>query len=149
MPEIEKAAIVYSGASHGGGFGLYLCCFSKLIKAAFCGVPNFGDIAGVLAGRHQPDSNASEFREHFDTRQYFDTSFCARRITCPVYMGVGFVDKPCAPTAVYAIYNNLAGPKQIFNKIANGHGDAPPEYAPMCQLWLKTHLKTLFEAAAE
>lgn len=145
MPEINKDVIVYSGSSHGGGFGLYFCCFSKLIKAAFCGVPNFGDIAGVLAGRHQPDSNSPEWRgnDSWKIRQYFDTSYCARRITCPVYISVGFVDWACAPTAVYAIYNNLAGPRMIFNKIENGHGDAPPEYAPMYQLWLKEQLKAL------
>lgn len=143
LPEINEEAIVYSGASHGGGFGLYFCCFSKLIKAAFCGVPNFGDIAGILAGRHQPDSNAPEFRQHIETRKYFDTSYCAKRITCPVYIGVGFVDNACAPTAVYAIFNNLAGPKMIFNKINHGHGDSPPEYAPMWKIWLEEHIKTL------
>ena len=143
MPEINKEAIVYSGASHGGAFGLYFCCFSKLIKAAFCGVPNFGDVAGILAGRHQPDCNAPEFREYIETRKYFDTSYCARRITCPVYIGVGFVDNACAPSAVYAIYNNLAGPKMIFNKINNGHGDSPPEYKPMWNLWLEEHIKAI------
>ena len=148
MPEIRQEAIIYSGASHGGGFGLYLCCFSKHIKAAFCGVPNFGDIAGVLAGRHQPDSNSPEFRdpEVVAIRKYFDASYCAKRITCPVYLSVGFTDTACAPTAVYAIYNNLAGPKMIFNKIHHGHGDAPPEYAPMCNLWLKEKLKELLAA---
>ena len=143
LPEINKEAIVYSGASHGGGFGIYYCCFSKHIKAAFCGVPNFGDIAGFMAGRHPTDSNAPEFRGHIDTRKYFDAAFCARRITCPVYIGVGFIDGACAPTAVYAIYNNLAGPKHIFNKIEFGHGGAPPEYHPMHKIWLSEHLKAL------
>lgn len=143
LPEINKEAIVYSGASHGGGFGIYYCCFSKHIKAAFCGVPNFGDIAGFMAGRHPTDSNAPEFRGHIDTRQYFDAAFCARRITCPVYMSVGFIDSACAPTAVYAIYNNLAGPKHMFNKIEFGHGGAPPEYRPTHRIWLSEHLKAL------
>lgn len=141
MPEINKDAIIYRGASHGGGFGLYYTCFSKHIKAAFCGVPNFGDIAGVLAGRHPTDSNAPQFRENIGTRQYFDAAFCARRITCPIFIGVGFTDNACSPSSVYAIYNNLAGPKFMFNKIANGHGDCPPEYAPMIDAWLEGHLK--------
>ena len=143
MPEINKEAIVYSGASHGGGFGLYYCCFSKLIKAAFCGVPNFGDIAGFLAGRHTTDSNASEFRGHVDTRSYFDTSFCARRITCPIFISAGFIDHPCSPSSIYAIYNNLAGPKMIYNKIKNGHADAPADYTPICRQWLAARLKEL------
>ena len=145
MPEINKKAVVYCGASHGGGFGIYYCCFSKHIKAAFCGVPNFGDIAGFLTGRHPTDCNAPEFRSHIDTRKYFDAAFCARRITIPVYMGVGFLDSACAPTAVYAIYNNLAGPKFMFNKINHAHGGSPREYVPMYRLWLSEHLKGLLE----
>ena len=141
--DINSNAIIYSGESHGGGFGLYYCCFSKHIKAAFCGVPNFGDIAGFLAGRHTTDSNAPEFRGHVETRKYFDSAFCARRITVPVFIGVGFVDSACAPTAVYAIYNNLAGPKMIYNKINNGHGDAPGDYRPIYQRWLAERLKEL------
>ena len=143
--DINSNAIIYSGASHGGGFGLYYCCFSKHIKAAFCGVPNFGDIAGFLAGRHTTDSNAPEFRGHVETRKYFDSAFCARRITVPVFIGVGFVDAACAPTAVYAIYNNLAGPKMIYNKINHGHGDAPGDYRPIYQRWLAERLKELLE----
>ncbi|MBR7138205.1 MAG: acetylxylan esterase [Lentisphaeria bacterium] len=143
--DINSNAIIYSGASHGGGFGLYYCCFSKHIKAAFCGVPNFGDIAGFLAGRHTTDSNAPEFRGHVETRKYFDSAFCARRITVPVFIGVGFVDSACAPTAVYAIYNNLAGPKMIYNKINHGHGDAPGDYRPIYQRWLAERLKELLE----
>ena len=141
MAEINKDAIVYLGASHGGGFGLYYCCFSKLIKAAVCGVPNFGDIGGFMTGRHPTDSNAPEFRGFYDTRKYFDAAFCAKRITCPVFIGVGFIDSACAPTAVYAIYNNLAGPKMIYNKINHGHGGAPGDYRPIYNLWLAERLK--------
>ena len=145
LPEINKEAIIYCGSSHGGGFGIYLACFSKHIKAAFCGVPNFGDIAGFLAGRHPTDSNAPQFRGHVETRKYFDAAFCAKRITIPVYMSAGFIDSLCAPTAVYSIYNNLAGPKFIFNKIDFGHGGGPREYRPMFNLWLSEHLKELIE----
>ena len=143
MPEINKDAIVYCGASHGGGFGIYYCCFSKLIKAAFCGVPNFGDIAGFLTGRHVTDSNAPEFHGHVNTRKYFDAAYCARRITCPVLMSVGFIDNACAPTAVYSIYNNLQGPKMIYNKINHGHGGAPGEYRPLYRMWLAERLREL------
>lgn len=147
MPEINKDAIIYCGASHGGGFGIYYCCFSKHIKAAFCGVPNFGDIAGFMTGRHPTDSNAPEFRGHIETRKYFDAAYCARRITIPIYMGVGFIDSACAPTAVYAIYNNLAGPKFMFNKINHGHGGSPREYIPMYRLWLTEQLKGMLETS--
>ncbi len=55
-------------------------------------------------------------------------------------MGVGFLDHSCAPSAVYCIYNELQGPKLIFDKILNGHGDTPPEYDPLLQQWLRTQM---------
>lgn len=143
MPEINKDAIVYQGASHGGGFGIYYACFSKHIKAAFCGVPNFGDIAGFMAGRHPTDSKAQEFRGHIDTRKYFDASYCARRITCPVFMSAGFIDGACHPSAVYAIYNNLQGPKMIYNKINFGHGGSTADYPLIYKTWLAERLREL------
>ena len=60
-------------------------------------------------------------------------------------MSVGFIDSACAPTAVYSIYNNLAGHKIMYNKINHGHGGAPREYAPMHRLWLAEQLKGLLE----
>ena len=64
-------------------------------------------------------------------------------------MSAGFIDSLCAPTAVYSIYNNLAGPKFIFNKINFGHGGGPREYRPMFNLWLSEHLKELIEKSEE
>ena len=141
LPGVDSECVGYWGASHGGGFGIYLAAFSDKIKAAFCGVPNFGDRGGFLAGRHTPDCNAQEYRGNIDTLLYFDASFAARRIEIPVMIGVGFVDLACPPSAVYTIYNELRGPKFIFDKIKNGHGDAPPEYAPLINVWLSKQMK--------
>ena len=142
QPGLDSDNVVYHGLSHGGGFGLYLAAFSDKIKAAFCGVPNFGDRGGFLAGHHTPDSNKNspEYRTHLDTLLYFDTAFAARRIEFPVMIGVGFIDPLCPPSAVYTIYNELRGPKIILSKIKNGHGDAPPEYIPMSYLWLSKQI---------
>ena len=140
QPGIDPERVGYFGASHGGGFGLYLAAFSGKFKAAFCGVPNFGDRGGFLAGRHTPDSNSPEYRKHVETLQYFDTAYAARRIGIPVMIGVGFIDKACLPTAVYSIYNELCGPKIILTKIRNGHGDAPTGYHEMTRLWLAKQL---------
>ena len=138
QPGLDAERVVYHGASHGGAFGLYLAAFSDKFKAAFCGVPNFGDRGGFLAGRHTPDSSRTSpiFRSHLDTLLYFDTAFAARRIEIPVMIGVGFIDPFCTPSSVYTIYNELKGPKILLPKIKNGHGDAPPEYGPMAYLWL-------------
>ena len=104
-------------------------------------MPNFGDRAGFLSGRHTPDSNSPQYRSHLDTLLYFDASFAARRITIPVMIGVGFTDLFCPPSAVYTIYNELRGPKFIFNKIKYGHAGSPPEYVPIIHLWLAKQIQ--------
>lgn len=140
QPGLDPDRVGYSGSSHGGGLGLFLAAFSDKIKAAFCGVPNFGDRGGFLTGRHTPDSNDPEYRSHLETLLYFDTSYAARRITIPVMIGVGFTDIYCPPSAVYTIYNELKGPKFIFNKICHGHAGGPPEYYQIIDLWLSSRM---------
>ena len=140
QPGIDPDRVGYCGSSHGGGLGLLLAAFSDKIKAAYCGVPNFGDRGGFLTGRHTPDSNSPEYRSNLDTLLYFDTSYAARRIRIPVMISVGFTDIYCPPSAVYTIYNELKGPKIIFNKILHGHAGGPPECQPMIDIWLSRQL---------
>ncbi len=141
QPGLDPNRVGYYGSSHGGGFGLYLAAFSDKIKAAFCGVPNFGDRGGCLAGRFRPDSDLPRYsREDLKNLLYFDTSYAARRITIPVMIGVGFTDQSCPPSGGYTIYNELKGPKFLLKKIHHGHGDTPPEYTPMTWLWLSKQI---------
>ena len=144
QPGLDPDRVGYHGASHGGGFGLYLAAFSGKIKAAFCGVPNFGDRGGFLAGRFRPDSDGPEIdgkgRKNLKTLLYFDASYAARRITIPVMIGVGFTDVSCPPSGGYTIYNELKGPKMMFNKIHYGHSGGPPEYTPASYQWVAKHL---------
>ena len=126
MKEIDAGNIVFSGASHGGKFGAYLCCFSNRIKAAFCGVPSSCEFQAYNDERNS--SVVREWRKHLDIINYYDLVWCARRIKCPVLISVGFVDDSCPPTGVYAFYNELKSPKQIYHKVDYGHSGAPDDY---------------------
>ena len=139
-PSIDHARISYSGASHGGGFGVYYTAFSPHIKAAFCGVPNFGNLSGPVEGRPIGISDGP-FQKEWRKLRYFDAAYCARRITVPVFMSVGFVDGAVAPDSVYTIYNELRGPKFMFDKVNYGHGGGPSEYRPVYTTWLENVLK--------
>lgn len=135
-PSIDKAKVTYAGASHGGGFGIYLTAFSPHIKAAFCGVPNFGNLSAPVEDRPMGISDPG-WREIWQKLRYFDAAYCARRITVPVFMSVGFIDEAVHPDSAYTIYNALRGPKIMFDKINHGHGGEPPEYRPMLSAWLE------------
>ena len=136
-PEIDREKIVFHGASHGGMFGAYLSYFFPF-KAAFIGVPSNCEINAFLEGRY---SNIKERRKYWKVSEYFELVYFAPGIKCPVMVGVGFSDRSCPPTGVYSFYNALPeGKKQIFNKIRNGHGDAPKEYSPATWKFLADHI---------
>ena len=139
-PSIDRARVSYSGASHGGGFGVFFAAFSPHIKAAFCGVPNFGNLSGCTEGRPIGISDGP-FHQHWQKLRYFDAAYCARRITVPIFMSVGFIDGAVAPDSVYTIYNELRGPKFMFDKVNYGHGGGPSEYQPVYKAWLENVLK--------
>ena len=139
---IDHSRISYQGSSHGGGFGVYLTAFSPHIKAAFCGVPNFGNLSGPVEGRPIGISDGP-FQKEWRKLRYFDAAYCARRISVPVFMSVGFVDDAVAPDSVYTIYNELRGPKFMFDKVDYGHGGGPAEYKAVCAAWIDNVLNFL------
>ena len=139
-PSINRARVIYSGASHGGGFGVYITAFSPHIRAAFCGVPNFGNLSGTADGRPIGISDGP-VRKVWQKLRYFDAAYCAPRITVPVFMSVGYLDTAVHADSVFPIYNALRGPKLMFEKVNHGHGGGPPEYQPLIQTWLANVLQ--------
>ncbi len=139
-PSIDRARVIYSGASHGGGFGVYITAFSPHIKAAFCGVPNFGNLSGTAEGRPIGISDGP-LRGIWQKLRYFDAAYCAPRITVPVFMSVGYLDTAVEADSIYPVYNALRGPKLMFDKVNYGHGGGPPEYQPLVNAWLSNVLK--------
>ena len=140
LPVVNRERISYLGGSQGGGFGFYLTALAPEINAAFCGVPAFCDCGGFLLGRHTPTSRAPYFREHYQIMRYFDPANFAPMITVPVFASCGFIDVTCTPSSVYAAHNRLGGSRMIFNKILDGHGGAPEEYAPLSWFWTGCHM---------
>ena len=132
---VDRSRIYCYGASHGGGFAVYFAAFSPHVKAAFCGVPNFGNLSGLAEGR-PPGITDGPFWKIWPKLRYFDAAYCARRISVPVFMSVGFVDDFVAPDSVYTIYNELRGPKIMFDKVNYGHGGSPPEYRHIIRAWI-------------
>ena len=45
----------------------------------------------------------------------------AARTQARALLAVGFIDNTCRPTAVYAAYNNLQGPKEMMTFPLMGH----------------------------
>ena len=131
--DVDPKRIVYTGASQGGGFGLYLAALNRHIVRAYIGVPALTDILGckvdgrqsgwprILESETQKDSVRLGKIE--ETARYFDAAYFAERIMIPVRLSVGYADESCAPHAVCAAYNAIPSKdKKLYHGIGGLHG---------------------------
>ena len=139
-PDVDRRRIAYSGASQGGGFGLYLAALNRNISRAYMGVPALTDVMGCKAdGRQSGWPRILEYETQKDpvrlaaierNAPYFDGAYFAERIRIPVRLSVGYADESCAPHAVLAAYNAISSKdKRLYHGIGGLHGsrNAPQE----------------------
>jgi cephalosporin-C deacetylase-like acetyl esterase len=64
----------------------------------------------------------------------------AKRIKVPGFYSWGFNDETCPPTSMYASYNSIAAPKELFLALETGHFTYPEQNEKMT-IWLVGKLK--------
>ncbi len=140
-PDVDKEHFVIFGSSQGGAFTLIMSGLNKNIKAASANVPALCDHAGYKLDRNPgwPGLVTNNDPEKLKMSGYFDTVNFARNITCPIIVSVGFIDRTCSPSSVYAAYNTIQSPKMIFNEPAMGH-DHSKRFIAYRDEWLKGKL---------
>ncbi len=70
------------------------------------------------------------------TSRYFDAVNFARRIRCPVLVGMGLIDVTCPPDGVFAMYNQISTPKRLVIMPSAGHmGPHGAYYTAMGTWW--------------
>lgn len=70
--------------------------------------------------------------------RYVDTVNFAARCKAEAILSVGFIDRTCPPTSIYAAYNVLAGPKSMVSRPAMAHA-APEDIRTEFRLALLKH----------
>lgn len=115
----------YSGSSFGGGIGALALAWDQRFARAFLEVPSFGDHPFRLA--HPSEGSAAAVRRYRDEHgdvlpvlRYFDAATAARRVRIPVLAACALFDPAVPPPGQFAVYNALAGPKELFVETA-GH----------------------------
>ncbi|MDO5579723.1 MAG: GDSL-type esterase/lipase family protein [Planctomycetia bacterium] len=124
--DADKARVGFFGTSQGGASALILTGMNKNIKYAVSSVPALCDHAGFLKGRSSGWPNiAGFFKEDpkvVAESSYLDAVNYATLITCPIKVTVGFIDRTCSPSSVYAAYNSIPSKnKQILHEVKLGH----------------------------
>jgi len=140
--DVDSTRLGIAGSSQGGALSLLVSGIDKRIKALTANVPAMCDHTGQLQRRPsgwprllRHDNSPAALR----TCGYYDAALNAGLITVPALLAVGCVDNTCAPTTVYAAYNNLRGPKEIdgFPKMGHSYG---PGWEEKAVKWLKDKL---------
>lgn len=124
LPEFDGKHFAAVGNSQGGGTAFALAFLNKNITCVAASVPALCDLQGDLAGRQAgwPQLRRSLKEEKAQKAYaYFDCASFAKRIRVPAAVTVGYADSTCAPSSVYAAFNNLAGEKKIISMFRNGH----------------------------
>jgi cephalosporin-C deacetylase len=132
QPDIDAKRLVAAGGSQGGGLTLAtaaLCHLSQQTAAptplavAVAEIPflcHFERAATLVdtepyreIGRYIQRSGADP-AQVFRTLSYFDGMNLARLIEVPTLITVGLMDMCCPPSTIFAAYNALSAPKELF-----------------------------------
>jgi cephalosporin-C deacetylase len=133
QPEWDGKTVIAYGSSQGGFQAFAVAALDNRISYFSAGVPAGCDHTGSVVQRingwpklvptglnGRPDENV------FQASRYIDNvNFAARTKAKRAFVTVGFIDLTCPATSVYAAYNALPIPKEIYNDIPAGHSNSP------------------------
>jgi cephalosporin-C deacetylase-like acetyl esterase len=133
QPEWDGKTVIVYGSSQGGFQAFAAAGLDERVSFLAAGVPAGCDHSGVKANRVSGwpklvplDADGSPDEKVLQGARYFDNvNFAARTKAKGAFVTVGFIDRTCPPTSVYAAYNNLPIPKQIYNDLPTGHANSP------------------------
>jgi cephalosporin-C deacetylase-like acetyl esterase len=144
QPEWDGKHVVVSGTSQGGYQAIAAAGLDARVTFFAAGVPAGCDHSGMLMGRIAgwpkivPVVDGKPDMAVLETYRYIDCmNFATRTKAAGAYFTVGFIDNVCPPTSVYAAYNQLSIPKEIYNDIPSGHAHSQAARDGMTKAVLK------------
>lgn len=129
FPELQ-GSIGLIGLSFGGGIAALAAGFDRRVNRLHLNVPSFAryrsrmNIPTVGSAAALQKHYARHGEKIFSVLDYFDAAFAAAQIKIPTLCACALKDKVVDPESQFAIYNNLAGRKELFLLDA-GHCNYP------------------------
>jgi len=133
QPEWDGKTVIAFGSSQGGFQAFAVAALDERISYFSAGVPAGCDHTGSVVNRvsgwpkivpvgtdGKPDQTVLQASRYID-----NVNFAARTKAKGAHVTVGFIDLTCPATSVYAAYNALPIPKEIYNDIPSGHANSP------------------------
>ena len=132
QPQWDGKVLIVRGASQGGGQSLAAAGLDARVTAIYAGVPALCDHSGNVIERIAGwpkivplDASRKPDAKVVQAARYIDAMNFATRTKAEAIFSVGFIDKTCPPTSIYATYNNLSGRKEMINGVPFGHREWP------------------------
>jgi cephalosporin-C deacetylase len=148
LPQYDGTNLAVTGGSQGGALSIITAALDPRVKYLAAFYPALSDVTGYLSGRaggwpHLFDKNnlaAHNLKEKKETVKYYDVVNFARLIKIPGWYSWGFNDETCPPTSMYASYNVITAPKELYLALETGHWTYP-EQRDKANGWLVKQLK--------
>lgn len=127
-PEWNGKILAVVGHSQGGYQALVAGGLDRRVTFIASGVPAGCDHTGMKADRISGwpklvalESDGSPKPASLEASRYVDAVNFATRYKGESILSVGFIDRTCPPTSIYAAYNVLPAPKHMVVRPAMGH----------------------------
>lgn len=148
LPQFDGKNLAVTGGSQGGALSIVTAALDARVKWLGAFYPAISDVTGYLSGRaggwpHYFDKNGLAFnnkKEKIETAGYYDVVNFARRLSQPGIYSWGYNDETCPPTSMYASYNVIKAPKELYLALETGHWTYPEQQEKVSN-WLVKKLK--------
>ena len=141
-PDWNHKTLLVQGGSQGGLQTIVTAGLHPAVTVATACVPAGCDHSGAALKRSPGwpfwinSGNGKDVQKQAVASTYYDVVNFARRIQCPVLVGMGLIDTTCAPAGVFAMFNQIPTPKRIvIMPHANHMGPHNDYYGAMGSWW--------------
>ncbi|QMU29640.1 acetylxylan esterase [Adhaeribacter radiodurans] len=148
LPQFDGQNLGVTGGSQGGALSIITAALDNRVKFLAAFYPALSDLTGYLHDRaggwpHLFNKDNYAFnakKDKIETSKYYDVVNFARLLKIPGYYSWGFNDETCPPTSMYAAYNVIKAPKELFLALDTGHWTYP-EQGQKANSWLYSKLQ--------
>lgn len=147
LPQFDGQNLAVTGGSQGGALSIVTAGLDSRVKYLVAYYPALSDLTGYLNGRaggwphmfNQANNAYNNTKQKIETSKYYDVVNFARLVKVPGYYSWGFNDETCPPTSMYAAYNVITAPKDLYLALETGHWTFPEQYE-ITNPWLQGKL---------
>jgi cephalosporin-C deacetylase len=141
LPEFNGTDLAVTGQSQGGLLALATTVLDKRVKYVAVMAPAFCDNVTFINKSRLAGSTKIGSAE-IETLGYFDGAIFARKLTVPAFFSWGYNDIWVPPATMFAAYNIVTSPKELFIYQDSGHFTIP-EQLEILNVWLSKKLMGL------